>query len=91
MSFYEGKTIAVAGGSGFIGTNLIAHLSKLGAKVKASIYDKKPMLNINGVEYISGLDLTNADCLTYYLESKIIIRKINYSFCHTEVAKIVFP
>ena len=36
-------------------------------------------------------DLTNTDCSTYYLESKITLNKINYSFSHTEVAKIVFP
>ena len=62
MNFYEGKKIAVAGGSGFVGTNLIAKLIKLGAKVKASIHDKNPLLKVDGVEYISGLDLTNSEC-----------------------------
>ena len=62
MSYFKGKKIAIAGGSGFVGINLIARLTKLGAIVKASIHDKRPLLEFDGVEYIPDLDLTNSDC-----------------------------
>ena len=61
-NFYTGKHILVAGGSGFVGTNLTSALIKHGARVRSTYHSKQPKFRIDSVEYVSA-DLLNAsDC-----------------------------
>ena len=54
--------ILVAGGSGFIGTNLVKRLLPIGAKIRATVYKKPPQISDDRVEYLK-CDLTRKeDC-----------------------------
>lgn len=61
-NFYSGKRILVAGGSGFIGTNLTVALSKLGAQVRSTFLTKEPNQRIDSVEYVFANLLSAEDC-----------------------------
>jgi GDP-L-fucose synthase len=61
-NFYSGKRILVAGGSGFIGTNLTATLSKLGAQVCSTFYMREPLERISTVDYVFANLLEIEDC-----------------------------
>ena len=41
-NFFEGKNILVAGGVGFVGTNLVQQLVKLNANVTSTYYNSTP-------------------------------------------------
>ena len=45
--FYESKNILVAGGAGFVGTNLVQQLIKLNANVTSTYYLNKPQNNLS--------------------------------------------
>lgn len=67
--FFYNKKVLVAGGAGFIGTNLILKLLERGAKVRATIHKKPPQIDLpagkagnSKVEFIKA-DLTKqSDC-----------------------------
>jgi GDP-L-fucose synthase len=59
---YSGKRILVAGGSGFIGTNLTAALSNLGAEVRSTFHSREPNQRIESVEYVRANLLNDQDC-----------------------------
>lgn len=60
--YFKSKKILVAGGAGFIGTNLIKKLLKLGSQVRAADIKQKLQIQDNRIEYIRG-DLTKKqDC-----------------------------
>ena len=62
-NFYEGKNVAVAGGSGFIGTHYIKELLKRGANVTTHTHNQPLQLQDDGVKIISSLDLEKLeDC-----------------------------
>ena len=51
-TFYNNKRILVAGGSGFIGTNLVRKLVEMGANVRSVTHSKRPQEIFPSVEYI---------------------------------------
>jgi GDP-L-fucose synthase len=57
VKVFEGANVLVAGGAGFIGINLINRLLSLGAKVRATIHRKAPVILDERIEYIR-CDLT---------------------------------
>lgn len=60
--FYKNKKVLVAGGAGFVGTNLIQKLVELGANVRAVDIKKEPQLKGGNFEYLV-LDLQKKeDC-----------------------------
>ena len=59
---FSGAKVLVAGGTGFIGMNLINRLSSLGANVRATIHRKDPVILDERIEYVR-CDLTKMeDC-----------------------------
>ena len=84
-NFYNSKNILVAGGAGFVGTNLIDKLVSIGANVKATLHTNNPIKKHNEVEYIY-CDLTNS------AETKKICQNIDYVFmcaANTSGAKVI--
>ena len=72
-NFFYGKRVLVTGATGFVGTNLTARLTGLGAQVVGTIHRRQPQLPAQGVEYVTA-DLTRmADCLE-------VCKKIDYVF-----------
>ena len=63
-NFYNGKTILVAGASGFIGSHLTKKLSALGANVIGSYLNRKPNQKLPNVKFVKA-DLTNYPRLSY--------------------------
>ena len=54
----RGTNVLVTGGAGFIASNLIPRLISEGAKVRATIFNKQPLLRNDAVDYIRA-DLTD--------------------------------
>ncbi len=59
---FKDANILVAGGTGFIGTNLINRLLSLGANVRATIHERKPVTTDSRVEYVNCNLLNMDDC-----------------------------
>lgn len=60
--FFKGKKVLVAGGAGFVGTNLILKLKDLDAKITATYHRHKPQIKDPSIKFIQA-DLTKAkDC-----------------------------
>lgn len=57
---FNGAKVLVAGGAGFVGANLIQRLLLLGAKVRATIHRKAPVILDDRIEYVR-CDLTKMD------------------------------
>jgi GDP-L-fucose synthase len=58
IDFFLEKKVLVTGASGFIGTNLVSTLSKLGAQVTGVTYKNKPKLTSKNIKFIQA-DLTD--------------------------------
>ena len=54
--------ILVTGGAGFVGVNLIKRLLDEGANIRATLHNKKAVLNDNRIEYFSGDLRLEKDC-----------------------------
>ena len=62
MTIFNGSRALVAGGTGFVGVNTINKLLSLGAKVRATIHRKDPVILDERIEYVK-CDLTSMeDC-----------------------------
>ena len=56
----EGKNVLVAGGAGFVGTNLIKALLERGAQIRAAFHKRPPVINDGRITY-TQCDLTDRD------------------------------
>jgi GDP-L-fucose synthase len=60
MTIFNGAKVLVAGGTGFVGVNLIKRLLDLGSQVRATVHKKAPVLKDDRIEYIT-CDLSKMD------------------------------
>ena len=70
---FRDAKVLVAGGTGFVGVNLMQKLLTLGAKVRATIHKKDPILLDERIEYVS-CDLTRME------DCKRIVAGMDYIF-----------
>ena len=70
---FKGKNVLVAGGTGFVGTNLVKRLLKEGANVRATVHKRQPVIKDSRIEYVN-CDLTNAE------DCKKVVKNIDYVF-----------
>jgi len=70
---FKGAKVLVAGGSGFIGTNIIKRLLNEGTSVRATIHRKDPVIHDDRIEYIK-CELTSMD------DCKKVIDGMDYVF-----------
>ena len=57
---FKDAKILVAGGTGFIGVNLIRRLLSLGSKVRATLHNRPAVIQDDAIEYVQA-DLTRMD------------------------------
>jgi len=60
-NFFENKTVAIAGGSGFIGTNYILELLERGANIITHTHSRPLQVEDGRVQVVGSLDLENLD------------------------------
>ncbi|MCR4324869.1 MAG: NAD-dependent epimerase/dehydratase family protein [Candidatus Curtissbacteria bacterium] len=57
---FKNKRVVIAGGAGFVGSNLINRLLSEGATIKATVHKKSPQIINSKIDYVRG-DLTKGD------------------------------
>ena len=70
---FKNENVLVAGGTGFIGTNLIQRMLDLGANVRATVHVKKPVIKDDRIDYVK-CDLLNMD------DCKRVVKDMDYVF-----------
>lgn len=70
---FNNTNVLVAGGTGFVGVNLIKRLLSLGANVRATIHRKNPVIIDDRIKYIKCDLLKIKDC-------KKVVRDMDYVF-----------
>ena len=70
---FKGKNVLVAGGSGFVGVNLIRRLLDLNAGVRATLHKKGPIIRDDRIEYVRCDLLNMEDC-------KKVVSDMDYVF-----------
>lgn len=71
--FFKNKKVLVAGGTGLVGSNLIARLLNEGATVRATLHRKEPVVEDDKIEYVK-CDLMKAE------DCKRVVEGIQYVF-----------
>ncbi len=72
-NFYNGKEVLVAGGTGMLGLNVIEQLLPTGAKIRATLHNRKQVIDDKDIEYV-WCDLTKReDCYR-------VVKDIDYVF-----------
>jgi GDP-L-fucose synthase len=61
-TIFRGKRVLIAGGTGFVGINLIHRMLSLGANVRATLHRKAPVVVDEGVDYVTCDLLSMEDC-----------------------------
>lgn len=59
---FKGKNVLIAGGAGFVGTNLILRLLEEGAQVFATIHRHKPQITDPRIHFVNADLLHSEDC-----------------------------
>jgi GDP-L-fucose synthase len=72
-SFYEGKRVLVAGGTGFVGTPIVEELLKQGARVRVPIHKRPLNLHHERIETIRA-DLSKAE------DCQAVVEGVDYVF-----------
>jgi GDP-L-fucose synthase len=70
---FSGAKVLVAGGTGFVGVNLIQRLLLLGAKVRATVHRRAPVIHDERIQYVK-CDLTNME------DCRKVVSDIDYVF-----------
>jgi len=63
MSIFENAKVLIAGGTGFVGVNIIKRMLKLRATVRATLHRKAPVVVDDRIDYIKCDLLNRADCI----------------------------
>jgi GDP-L-fucose synthase len=58
----KGERILVAGGTGFIGVNLLARLERAGYRLRATLHERPAVLESRGIDYVTADLRSMADC-----------------------------
>jgi GDP-L-fucose synthase len=70
---FKNMNVLVAGGTGFVGVNLVSRLLSLGANVRATVHRKAPVILDERIEYIP-CDLTRME------DCRDVVRDMDYVF-----------
>ncbi|MGA2462869.1 MAG: NAD-dependent epimerase/dehydratase family protein [Thermodesulfobacteriota bacterium] len=73
MTVFSGANVLIAGGTGFVGVNLIKRMLELGANVRATLHRKEPVISDDRIEYIR-CDLLNME------NCKRVVEGMDYVF-----------
>jgi GDP-L-fucose synthase len=71
-TFYKGKKVLVAGGSGFVGTHFVLQLLEMGAHVRVPIHLRPMEINDPRVEIVKGDLQSPDDCLRMLKDIEIV-------------------
>ena len=70
---FKDENVLIAGGAGFIGTNLIKKLLPMGANIRATIHKKSPVIKDDRIEYVK-CDLTKEE------DCRRVVKGMDYVF-----------
>ncbi len=73
VKLFKDANVLIAGGAGFIGTNLIKRLLPRGANIRATIHKKPPVIKDDRIEYIK-CDLTKEE------DCRRVVKGMDYVF-----------
>jgi GDP-L-fucose synthase len=81
-NFYKGKKVAVAGGSGFIGSNYIYELLERGANVVTHTHSRPLQVKDDRIEIIENLDLENLGDSYKLVQGSDYVIHVGGRICH---------